>query len=63
MFCPYVRKKEKHVQCFTQQPDESGIIVKGVTVDAWDFEQAECHKEECGAYYDGKCHFSTKDNV
>jgi len=63
MICPYIRKKEKHVQCWTQRPDESGVIVNGVTTDYWDFEQAECPQEECGAWHDGRCQYQKNEKT
>jgi hypothetical protein len=55
MKCPYNRKTETHVQQWTQRPNESGQITKGVTIDNWTYEMADCEKENCGAWHNGHC--------
>ena len=55
MKCPYNRKSEKHVQKWGQKPNDDNIITSGMITDEWSFELAECLKEDCGAYHNGRC--------
>lgn len=55
MKCPYNRKSEKHVQKWVQKPNDEGVVTSGITTDEWSFELAECIKDECGAYHNGRC--------
>lgn len=59
MKCPYNRKSEMHTQHWEQSPDEStGQIVRGSTIDKWNYSLMECEKENCGAWQDGRCQYA-----
>ena len=60
MKCPYNRKSEIHAQAWFQIPNADGIVIRGVTMNQWDYEQADCPKEQCGAWHDGKCCYNEK---
>ena len=55
MKCPYNRKVETQVQKWKQAPDENQTITDGKTVTQTIFELMECEKENCGAWYNGRC--------
>ncbi|MCI7084728.1 hypothetical protein MR988_01260 [bacterium] len=59
MKCPYNRKSEKHVQKWGQKPNDEGVVTSGVITDEWCFELAECEKENCGAYHNGRCCYAS----
>lgn len=56
MKCPYLRKSES-----TQRVDknffdeETGVCSKVISNFVTTFEMADCMKEECAKYRDGKC--------
>ena len=55
--CPYICKSKTETECWNQHPDDNGNVTKGITVRQYFFEYEECLKENCGAWYDGKCHY------
>lgn len=59
MKCPYNRKSEKHVQKWKQEENDEGIVTSGVIADERCFELAECEKENCGAYHNGRCCYAS----
>lgn len=58
MKCPYNRKVETQVQKWEQSPDENQSLTDGKTVTQTVFELMDCEKENCGAWYNGKCCYS-----
>lgn len=54
MFCPYIRKYFTRAILINYDEDmiEQGSIVSEQYINE------ECKKEECGAWYDGKCHYN-----
>ena len=49
-----------HTQHWEQSPDEStGQIVRGSTIDKWNYSLMECEKENCGAWQDGGCQYAS----
>ncbi|MDD5795898.1 MAG: hypothetical protein PUD24_03050 [Oscillospiraceae bacterium] len=59
MKCPYNRKSEKHVQKWGQKPNDEGVVTSRVITDERSFELAECEKENCGAYCNGRCCYAS----
>ena len=57
MLCPYLLKTETHIEMWEQKPDENGVVENGITVRKQEYVYSECQKENCGAYYDGKCNY------
>lgn len=55
MKCPYNRKSEKHVQKWSQSLNDENVVTSGLQADECSFELMECEKENCGAWYNGKC--------
>lgn len=49
----------KHIQKWGQKPNDDNIITSGMTTDEWSFELAECEKENCGAWHNGKCCYAS----
>ena len=60
MKCPYNRKRETQVLQWTQDPfdDNDALLKGGEQITTTSFELMDCVKEECGAYYDGRCCYS-----
>lgn len=58
MFCPYVRKTFTRATIIHYNNDdiEDGSVVHEI------YTNAECKKEECGAWNDGKCCFNKIEN-
>jgi len=56
MFCPYVRKTCTRITkiAYNDQESENGSIVHEM------YTNAECKKEECGAWYDGRCNYNER---
>lgn len=60
MKCPYNRKSETHYQCWTQKCDEDSQSPRtGSQVDRYIFELEDCLKEECGAWWNGRCWYAS----
>ena len=61
MKCPYNRKKEIQLLQWTQEPDEQNenVIKSGEQITKTDFELMECEREECGAFYNGRCCYAS----
>ena len=59
MKCPYNRKSEKHIQKWGQKANDEGIVTSGLIIDEWNFELADCLKENCGAYHNGRCCYAS----
>jgi len=54
MFCPYVRNgfgRATFIQYDENENENGSVIVETYT-------HAHCVKEECGVWYDGKCHYN-----
>lgn len=56
MKCPYECKSKTEIETW-EQTVEDGHPTKGKTMRQFIFELEECKKEECGAWYDGRCHY------
>ena len=53
MICPYNTKVDVTVT-ETETDDERGIVK---TVTKTMYKMLDCHKEECGAWQDGRCNY------
>ena len=60
MRCPYACKSKTEYETWQQTYNEEGNPATCKTVRQYTFEPEECVKEDCGAWYDGHCHY--KDN-
>lgn len=59
MKCPYNRKSERRIQKWGQKANEEQILTNGITVDEYYFELADCLKEDCGAWHNGRCCYAS----
>lgn len=59
MKCPYNRKSEKHIQKWGQKVNDDNILTNGITENIYTFELAECLKEDCGAWHNGRCCYAS----
>lgn len=59
MKCPYLHRVKVHTQSWVQidKNDDENEKHGGITSDLYEYEFAECEKENCGAYYDNRCHY------
>lgn len=59
MICPYRHKTETTLQIWTQKPDPSidNAVTHGTNMTKVFFEDAQCLREKCGAFYNGRCHY------
>lgn len=57
MICPYNLKAETTCQKWDQNSDENQILTDGKTTTRRVYEYMDCQKENCGAYYNGRCHY------
>lgn len=53
MFCPYVRK----TYCRFTGIHYNGDSIEDGSVICETFENAECLKEQCGVWYEGRCNY------
>ncbi len=58
MHCPYLVETESCIEIWHQTPNESETITDGNTIRIVKHQYAKCVKEECGAYYNGKCNYN-----
>lgn len=56
MKCPYRDKKRVQI-IIIKRSYEDGLENEYQQYTNEEFELSECNKEECGAYYDGKCNY------
>lgn len=56
MRCPYACKTKTEYETWDQTYDDEKPV-KCETVRQYVFEWEECRKEDCGAWYDGRCHY------
>ena len=61
MLCPYNLRCETQVQHWQQTPDDNQTLTDGTTVTSTFYKYMECKQHECGAYYNGRCHYSKTD--
>ena len=61
MICPYLMKSETFIETWQQAPNESETVTDGVTFRTVTHEYAECLKNDCGAYCDGKSNYNSKE--
>lgn len=56
--CPYLTKKTR-IEKFQQSPNEDNenMVSDGTTTICEKEEHTNCLEHECGAYYDGRCHY------
>lgn len=59
MKCPYNRKSETRIQGFSQRLGEDEEKASGVQIDHWEFQLADCLKEECGAWHNDRCCYNS----
>lgn len=61
MKCPYNRKKEIQLLQWTQEPDEQNenVVKSGEQITKTAFELMDCVREECGAFYNGRCCYAS----
>ena len=59
MICAYNVKSKTYFRKWTQNPLETNenVLQNGMTVEQTITELAECERENCGAWYDGKCNY------
>lgn len=57
MRCPYACKTKTEFESW-EQTLEDGTPVKGKVMKQYAFQYEECIKEDCGAWYDGRCHYN-----
>lgn len=60
MVCPYNNKSETQIQAWKQEFDEeneSQTPKSGRTVTQTVWEPMECQRENCGAFFDGRCYY------
>ncbi len=56
MICPYNNRSETVIEVWSQATnDSSDDSKKGLVINKTIYERAECAKEYCGAWNDGKC--------
>ena len=58
MKCPYNRKAETQIQVWNQVSDGNQVLTDGTTVMHIIFKLMDCEKENCGAYYEGRCRYN-----
>lgn len=60
MKCPYNRKSETRYLYWTQECDEdSHAPSKGKQIDQYIFELEDCLKQDCGAWHNGRCCYTS----
>lgn len=59
MKCPFLIKKTR-VEKWQQMPDDDNenMLSNGTTVISEEEKHTACLEYDCGAYYDGRCHYS-----
>ena len=57
MRCPYACKAKTEYETNQYEYNEDGNPTTYKTVRQYVFQQEDCVKEECGAWYDGRCHY------
>lgn len=62
MICPYNLRCETQVQHWQQNPDDDQVLTDGATVTRTFYKYMERKQNECGAFYNGICHYSNKDD-
>ena len=60
MICPYNVISETEVQQWGQNTDE--MATDGTTITKTIYQYMECKQNDCGAFYNGICHYSNKDD-
>ncbi|MBC8534141.1 hypothetical protein [Yeguia hominis] len=60
MICPYNMKSQVSVQQWMQEygGENGDQTPAGTTITNEQFEYMECAREDCGAFYDGRCHYN-----
>ncbi len=59
MKCPFLIKRTR-VEKWQQSPDDDNttIVGNGTTIISEEEKHTDCLQHECGAYYNGRCHYS-----
>ncbi len=59
MYCPYIKKSETWYRMTEwKHSDVNEAVVKEERTSCQTiYEMAECERENCGAFYDGKCNY------
>lgn len=60
MICPYNVISETEVQQWGQNTDE--MATGGTTITKTTYQYMECKQNDCGAFYNGICHYSKLDS-
>ncbi len=58
MKCPYNKSVATTIQIWKQNSDENQTHNNGINVTQTISEFADCQKENCGAWDDGRCHYA-----
>ena len=56
IFCPYAVNRQEVVTQTSQTDEEGKTKLMQQIVNKASF--VECHREKCGVFYDGKCHYN-----
>lgn len=61
MICPYNDRLQTTIQQWTQEYSEENEnqLPTGTTVTKVKFTPMECARENCGVFYDGRCHYNS----
>lgn len=57
MHCPYACKTKTEFESWYQTYNENGQVEKCITSRNYCFTYEECLKEDCGAWYNGRCNY------
>ena len=61
MICPYNNRSATVIEVWSQTTnDSSNDSKKGSVINKTIYERAECAKENCGAWNDGKCCYNKR---
>lgn len=61
MFCPYVRKSYTKITGIHYFETTDNVQVEDASIIHEHFENAECRKEQCGAWYEGRCRYNERE--
>lgn len=60
MICPYNVISETEVQQWGQNTDE--MATDGTTITKTTYQYMKCKQNDCGAFYNGICHYNKPDS-
>lgn len=58
MKCPYNVQNKTEILQWQNDIDDNGVVTGCNQITKGTFSLMECLREECGAFYDGRCHYS-----